>query len=111
MISVAMGRGEKMDDLISRQAAIDALDRLRESTYSVDYGIVDCDDAINTIAALPPTEPKKGKWIDDGSELGCQCSQCGKTLDEYINCGTEYMTLTEIPKFCPNCGAKMEEKT
>lgn len=52
-------------------------------------------------------EPKRGKWIDDGSELGCQCSQCGKTLDEYINCGTEYMTLTEIPKFCPNCGADM----
>lgn len=58
--------------------------------------------------ALQP-ERKTGRWIDDGTELGCQCSECGKSLDEYINCGTEYMTLTEIPKFCPNCGADMRE--
>jgi hypothetical protein len=65
-------------------------------------------DTTEAIERLPIIQPRRGKWIDDGSELGCQCSQCGKTLDEYVNCGTEYMTLTEIPKFCPNCGAKME---
>lgn len=65
--------------------------------------------ALGRIDMLPPVTPKQrtGKWIDDGSELGCQCSECGKSLDEYIH-ATECMTLIEIPKFCPNCGVKME---
>lgn len=93
-----------MQDLISRQAAIDAMAELqgRASTKAELKGI---SKAWKRIKALPSVQPKRGVWIDDGSELGCQCSQCGKTLDEYINCGTEYMTLTEIPKFCPNCGS------
>ena len=93
-------------ELISRQAAIDAMAELqgRASTKAELKGI---SKAWKRIKALPSVQPKRGLWIDDGSELGCQCSQCGKTLDEYINCGTEYMTLTEIPKFCPNCGADM----
>ena len=98
-----------MDDLISRQAAIDALKRKQDDgkgDLSRFYNTIIQHD-IEAIMLLPPIQPKRGQWIDDGSELGCQCSQCGKTLDEYINCGTEYMTLTEIPKFCPNCGADM----
>jgi hypothetical protein len=105
-------------DCISRQAAIDALRKLREEDIE-DYGCEipegfnqdHLDRATFAIKQLPPIQPKRGQWIDDGSELGCQCSQCGKTLDEYINCGTEYMTLTEIPKFCPNCGADMRKTT
>ena len=47
MISVAMGKGEMMDDLISRQAAIDAL-------YSVDeYN----SRSVKAIKQLPPAEP------------------------------------------------------
>ena len=94
-----------MDDLITREAVL-ALPIYNEKNL---YGniireYVDIED----VKQLPPIQPKRGLWIDDGSELGCQCSQCGKTLDEYINCGTEYITLTEIPKFCPNCGADMK---
>jgi len=55
-------------DNISRQAAIDALNKLSESTYEVDYGAVDCDDAINAIAALPPVTPKQSLDIDKVSK-------------------------------------------
>ena len=61
---------------------------------------------LDVIDEQPTIEPQTGKWIDDGSELGCQCSECCKSLDEYIHV-TECMTLIEIPKFCPNCGARM----
>ena len=99
---VVLLKGEKMDDLISRQAAIDALNKLSESTYEVDYGVVDCDDAINAIAALPPTEPKRGKWIyhiDDlfPAESTMECNQCH--AEQPLTCDDE---------FCPHCGAKME---
>ena len=90
-----------MDDLISRADAIDALNKLGESTYEVNYGVVDCDDAINAIAALPPTEPKRGKWIDNGEAF--ICSECRSGYKEQP-------TLMGKPmfEFCPMCGAKME---
>ena len=122
-----------MDDLISRQAVIDIernttvdtnpshFEAHQKFTQFMDdveissFGRWQWSNGFNTaltavgigLKKLPSAQPKRGQWIDDGSELGCQCSQCGKTLDEYINCGTEYITLTEIPKFCPNCGADM----
>ena len=94
-------------DCISRQAAIDALNKLSESTYEVDYGVVDCDDAINAIAALPPTEPKKGKWIKT-ARWGrvYYCNQCRNYLDfDGVNAGRG------STNFCPNCGADMREVT
>lgn len=54
-------------------------------------------------------QKKHGKWIDDGTEFGCQCSECGKSLDDYV-APTEYASLNEIPNFCPNCGADMRDK-
>lgn len=50
-----------------------------------------------------------GRWIDDGTEFGCQCSECGKSLDDYV-APTEYASLNEIPNFCPNCGARMDKE-
>ena len=94
-------------DCISRQAAIDALNKLSESTYEVDYGVVDCDDAINAIATLPPTEPKKGKWIKT-ARWGrvYYCNQCRNYLDfDGVNAGRG------STNFCPNCGADMREVT
>ena len=63
------------------------------------------------VADFPPAadvvQVVHGRWIDDGTEFGCQCSECGKTLDDYV-APTEYASLNEIPNFCPNCGAKMD---
>lgn len=120
----------KLDtDLISRQAAIEALTGWE--TDPTDEEIV------RTLKALPPVEPKpvcedcidryavlaeldpqsyeykvvkelpsvepgrpKGEWMDFG-----ECSVCRKQAYDFIEgCveGVEYM-----PNFCPNCGADM----
>lgn len=103
------------NDTISRQAAIDAAEKLLIGVSGITEQVI-TENNINYFCAeimqLPPAQPelRAGYWIDDGSELGCQCSECGKSLDEYIHT-TEYMTLIEIPKLCPNCGADMRRDT
>lgn len=52
-------------------------------------------------------QPRKGKWVDDGTEFGCCCSECGSTLDDYFDGLTEDVRLMKIPDFCLNCGADM----
>ena len=94
-------------DLISRQAAIDALAKFvpyaicDESTESYTNGLTD---AYNLILQLPSAQPeqKKGKWIEvDGTdyEQFCKCSVCG--------CGSDSFDTVYKPNFCPNCGADM----
>ena len=107
-------------DTISRQAAIDEIEYELEMINSALDSITldfnarerlrqrrgEAKEILNSIQQLPSAQPQTARWIDDGSELGCQCSECCKSLDEYIH-ATECMTLIEIPKFCPNCGARM----
>ena len=87
-----------MDDLISRQAAIDAL---------TEYGngravFISVGEAVIRIENLPPAEPKRGRWIyhiDDlfPAESTKECDQCH--AEQPLTCDDE---------FCPHCGAKME---
>lgn len=82
-------------DLIDRQAVLDILDRHTLSRMAL-YEIED----------LQPVQPPKvGKWLlfDDESNSYC-CSVCN----------TAYMLIEGTPKdngykYCPNCGAKLEE--
>lgn len=82
-----------MSDLISRQAAIDALDRAEALTRAFGYHNV-----IDTIRELPSAE-QKGEWI--GKPIGgfatVRCSQCKEV----------YRENTGRWNFCPNCGADM----
>ena len=80
-----------MQDLISRQAAIDAL---RESRLA--RNPVYMTTAMQVIEGLPSAEPEreKGEWTKD-----CACEICGfKPWYE-----RDIHTLS----FCPNCGADM----
>lgn len=89
-----------MDDLISRQAAIDALKRAEALTRAFGYHNV-----IDTIRELPTAE-KTGKWESvtfktvphDRISKAKKCSVCGKRKDKYVTWN-----------YCPNCGARMEE--
>lgn len=100
----------KMNDLISRQAVIDILDKwilrakhpCNKSQYNsgeIDaYESVMCD-----IEELPPVEPerKKGHWIVKEEDWRKQlewdeCSECGFATTKQYN-------------FCPNCGADMRD--
>ena len=86
-----------MDDLISRQAAIDAIERA-----------VTKEVARWSIEDLPSAQPerKTGRWLrTEAYPHRIYCSSCFVTFirnDEFLN-------LNDIPHgFCPNCGAKME---
>ena len=76
--------GEGMNDTISRQAAIDALD---------------CINGVEEILkSLPSTGPerKTGKWIDD-----TYCSECGWV--HTVEPG--FIGSVEGFSYCPNCGS------
>lgn len=93
-----------MVDLISRRAAIKAIDDLPNcyNGYSDTY---DKAYIIGVLEEVPTIEPKKGKWIEPSREVGlsydkkafAECSVCGKK--EFLGWDKAY---------CPNCGAKME---
>ena len=98
-----------MNDLISRQQAIDAL--VNETIYTHEELVEYCEklitgknlrangiyDAIKAIEQLPPAEPKTGKWVDDGDPLMLTCENCGYGVMRYNN-----------TPFCQNCGEKKE---
>lgn len=91
------------EDLISRQAAIDATELLikdlRKDTVDVmnfghnyNHGVAD---AIATLKHLPSTE-RHGRWIYKDIWSVFECSCCGRTMvrNSYL--------------YCPWCGAKMQ---
>lgn len=93
-----------MSDLISRQAAIEAIDDLPNcgfDTYDKAY-------IIGALDELPTIDPvKHGKLIaseetNSGGLIRMVCSECNRVV--YSTYG---LRLGEI-QFCPYCGAKMD---
>lgn len=77
------------DDLISRQAAIDAIGKIeRTDNWKAAVSMVLYD--------LPSAQPerKKGKWIISRDYDQFYCSVCGE-LSDYKH------------RFCPDCGADL----
>lgn len=71
--------------------------------FPIKIGFNDIEKVINEQPTIEP-ERKKGRWIQYGDEF-C-CSECGgwaymDECDEGIK--------THQSKFCPECGARMEE--
>ena len=96
------------DDCISRQAAIDAADKVIERDTSGNNDVVKAMIAWSAyIKGLPPVKPeqKVGHWTREEhpdamptlTTTWC-CSVCGK--DQGYG----------EPPFCPNCGAPMERQ-
>jgi len=87
-----------MSDLISRQAAIDAINRAvtkEAARWSVE----------ELPSAQPTIEPRtKGEWIIEGTELNhrLRCSCCSS-----LAIWAPYAMSFIAPNFCPNCGADM----
>lgn len=86
------------NDTISRQAAID--DAHSQIWYRLNPNMKERIDA--WLVNLPAVQPKQktGRWEHDGGHFANRwiCSQCGYKL---------YFEKSEA-KYCPNCGAKME---
>jgi len=88
-----------MRDIISRQAAIDALHMHLMYRMGTDSNKKRLDEWINN---LPPAKPerKKGKWIDKSNGIEGAWNYCSV-------CGEQAIDLYD---FCPNCGADMRGK-
>ena len=86
-----------MSDLIDRQAAIEALWKIKDERDSVYYTSA-IYTAVDALEQLPSAEPKRGKWEPNKDDsAGCGffvCSVCG--ADSY-----------DAWDFCPYCGADM----
>lgn len=95
-----------MSDLISRQAAIDAV----RASYDeiLDFkstGRTVADSVEDILTALPSAqpEPKEGHWIEGGiyrDVIECNCSECGQLMTT---------AATVRMNYCPRCGARMKE--
>ena len=77
-----------MDDLISRQAAIEAVD-----IGNLHRGIVD---ALQNIILELPSAQRKGKWYAIGN-TGLATCECGYITDRH-----------SVYNYCPKCGALMK---
>lgn len=96
-----------MDDLISRQAALDELRDAKNHTFNSYYrGLVH---ALKIIANLPSVtpQPKMGQWIYDDIANNWRCDKCGETPKTMGYVGSDKF-MAEHFKFCNHCGAKME---
>lgn len=91
-----------MDDLISRRATIDALDKLHYNDRE-DWCFV-----LDTVEFLPSAQPKKGKWYKLSGMMPPEytgvyrCSECNEWAMRDWKRHTQMLS-----NFCPNCGADM----
>lgn len=90
-----------LDDLISRQAAIDLWDKYHY-TIAVDAMRYDAE-----LRQLPSAQPKKGGWNFIGDDM-FECSMCGVSYTaQQLNSLRNYDTDPYLPWFCPHCGSDM----
>lgn len=98
-----------MNDLISRQAAINACIKVKE---------LHAYDEIEEIKALPSVEAeivKLGKWLigvgENGEPIGTYCSECGWSWVKGVAAVNlnKALSLIKTPR-CPYCGAIMERR-
>ena len=103
-----------MNDLISRQAAIDALRDVLVPQEDIGFGdeLTDgyndgIDMAITTISGIPSTQPDSlvrpsARWISIGHKRERICSHCFR--DEPYKFADHD---ADVYDFCPHCGADM----
>ena len=64
---------------------------------------IDIKEYVKRISSVNPQEPKTGRWIDGDDKCPC----CGKSKFEGLDAD---IWADWQPKYCPNCGAKMESE-
>ena len=92
-----------VDELISRGALIDQLERL--ATHENDWRQSCILGIVHTINNAPAVDPEslrpKGRWVKTNPSWKPRCSACGEYhLHSWADCVK--------CNYCPNCGAKME---
>lgn len=96
-----------MNDLISRQAAIDALFELYEYQRDIDptaaadlvrQGIFLAEKKIERLPAADPVKHGKFIYVNKGLLSRYECSVCGSV----------YGYTKPLLRYCENCGARMD---
>lgn len=94
-----------MDDLISRAAALNAIDCWHINFNSMDGAKVqtDCWRTIKELPAVDAVPVVHAYWLDcsEGND-GTVCRKCSACKDMQIHYYTYY------PNYCSECGAKMD---
>ena len=106
-----------LNDTISRQAAIEAIEEYADRLQMVDwkenpgvpYKAYALNWCINTIRDLPSAQPErpKGKWntyCHSDTEFTYSCNSCGYSAPYQVLGGE---VVQKKWNFCPNCGADM----
>ena len=80
---------------------IDADLAIQKSKEPSIYDLTDFEEFINSLPTVDAEPVRRGKWVKFGNDIR-YCSECSK-------CGYLQSIYLKKPKYCPNCGAKMEE--
>ena len=101
-----------MDELIRKQDVLEI--KFKDGILVQEDGIyIRVDKVVEKIKAMPPVQPKRGKWMPNSQFypdvnthwIRWECSECGYTRTK----GWEGTTDGRCPeaKICENCGADM----
>lgn len=93
---------------MTREEAIEYLEIERTDYDMAVYKDSPIREALNmAIEALKVPERKKGKWVDEGLY---RCSACNELWVKWWAAYCPPARMYKEMKYCPNCGAKMEEE-
>lgn len=96
LADIIVNRSKPIDNLISRDALIEAIEDL--------YEYAEIDEVIDVIKKFPTVEESpEGKWIE-GKNGTIKCNKCGCEIKYSYLIGNE----PNFPKYCCDCGAKMK---
>ncbi len=85
---------DALAELLKREAEHHEADGLLERSY----GVLDAYMDVLQAPTVPPEPPKMGRWINKDGGIAT-CSMCG-----------DRWGVWSVMKYCPTCGAKMEDK-
>lgn len=119
-IAISSSREDDICSLyaMAQNMAIEALEQetVSRETYTHEYCLRKAFEmkVFELEKKITEQEPKRGKWVDRASELNADfrrhdfvCSECAHTANYFVG-GSEDWWDMEKPKYCPNCGARME---
>jgi len=102
-------KSELCEDVISRQAAIDLANELKDDLPDDDHlsdmvmshneGVLEYQTKLSLLPPVTP-QPKTGHWTQISPQGIYECSECGQNVMTSDIC---------VYKFCHGCGAKMVE--